>query len=128
MKKGLIVCLILIVGGIFFAISAKDSNPPTIVTIRMDKEGFTPTDITINKGDVVEFINAMSLDCPESDARCSFWPASNLHPTHDEYPEFDPLKPLAPGESWSFKFNKVGKWDFHDHLKSRLRGTVTVIE
>ncbi len=126
MKKIYITIGIALVGAASYFVFVGTPEASPVVTIKMDKDGFTPSDIVIKKGDAVEFVNTMSQDCWESDARCSFWPASDLHPTHEEYPEFDPLRPLAPGESWVFRFKEEGKWDFHDHLKARLRGTVTV--
>lgn len=87
------------------------------VTITMDDNGFTPRETTISQGDNVTFHN--SDDVPR-------WPASNLHPTHTIYPEFDPKKPIAPGQSWTFVFNNAGTWKYHDHLLPHFRGTITV--
>ena len=64
------------------------------------------------------------------------WPASAFHPSHSAYPEkggcissaFDACRGLKEGESWSFIFNQVGKWGYHNHLNSRITGVVEVIE
>ncbi|MEK6824273.1 MAG: hypothetical protein AABY02_00300, partial [Nanoarchaeota archaeon] len=62
------------------------------------------------------------------------------HPSHKNYPGsdiakcgtseastiFDACKGLAQGESYSFTFNEVGSWNYHDHLNPNLRGTVIV--
>ncbi len=61
-----------------------------------------------------------------SDAPGAFWPASDLHPIHSVYPEFDPKRPLVQGEEWSFTFSKAGSWRFHDHLASEATGIVHV--
>lgn len=87
------------------------------VTIVRTNDGYTPKDVTINKGDIVSFVN-------ESDEY--HWPASDLHPTHGVYPEFDPLRPVAPGEEWKFKFDQVGVWKYHDHIRANKTGTITV--
>jgi hypothetical protein len=42
------------------------------------------------------------------------------------YPEFDPKKPIAPDESWSFSFNDIGRYSFHDHLSANSVGLVVV--
>lgn len=88
-------------------------------TIRMTEDGFSPEEITVSKGDTVVWVNE------DTDYR---WPASDLHPTHMIYPEFDPREPFNSGESWSFIFDKVGNWKYHDHLKSNKKGLIVVKE
>ena len=99
--------------------SAAENIPEGSVVIRMTKNGFEPEEIEIKRGDMVTWVNE------DADFR---WPASNLHPTHGIYPEFDPQQPLALGDSWSFRFEKVGEWRCHDHLNPRWRCVVRVIE
>ncbi len=89
-----------------------------VYTINLTVDGFQPDTITINKGETVKFTTS---------AGKQFWPASDLHPTHLLYPEFDPKEPVQPDKSWSFKFDKVGEWRFHDHLFPYFRGTIKVI-
>lgn len=89
------------------------------VTIVRTNSGYEPSEITIKKGDIVAWTNESSE---------FHWPASDLHPTHGIYPEFDPLKPIAPGDVWKFKFDEVGVWKFHDHIRANKVGTVTVTE
>jgi len=91
---------------------------PAVTIVRTDT-GYEPSEVTIKKGDIVMWKNESSD---------YHWPASDLHPTHGIYPEFDPLKPIAPGADWSFKFDKVGVWKFHDHIRANKVGTVTVTE
>ncbi len=88
-------------------------------TITLTKDGFVPDTVTIKKGDTITF---------KTTTGNMFWPASNLHPSHLLYPEFDPKEPVQPDASWSFTFDKVGKWQFHDHLAPYFTGTITVIE
>lgn len=86
-------------------------------TIHIDEKGFSSTDITIKQGEKIIFENTGKKD---------HWPASNIHPTHSIYSEFDPKKGIKPGESWSFVFDKAGSWRFHDHLFPEFTGTITV--
>jgi hypothetical protein len=86
--------------------------------IEMTPDGFEPESITVDKNSTIIFLNKDNK---------SRWPASNVHPTHDLYPEFDPKKPIAPGESWPFKPKEVGEWRYHDHLLPHKRGTIIVI-
>lgn len=89
------------------------------VTITRTDAGYEPPQVTIKKGDIVLWKN---------ESKDYHWPASDLHPTHGVYPEFDPLRPIAPGDTWKFKFDRVGKWNFHDHIRANKVGTVTVTE
>ena len=95
-------------------------------TIEITSSGFNPPELTINAGETVTFINKDTE---------SHWPASAMHPTHLLYPEtggcigskFDACKELAQGETFSFAFNEIGTWKYHDHLKPGVYfGSVTV--
>ena len=93
-----------------------DQNYASVV-IQMNETEFSPAKITIKKGKAVKFIN---------EGKESHWPASNIHPTHAIYPEFDPKRGIAPGDSWSFIFDRVGSWRMHDHLFPRITGVIIV--
>ncbi len=95
------------------------SSPAQTTEVIMSDSGFTPTEAVIKKGSVVTFINNSSK------AR---WPASAPHPTHTDYPGFDPLRGIAVGQSWSFTFDQIGLWKYHDHLQPTMFGSVTVTE
>jgi len=96
--------------------SSQISATSTIVLIT--SSGFSPKSVTVKRGSIVTFKNI------DGEAH---WPASDAHPSHTVYPEFDPKDDVLPGESWSFVFDKVGEWRFHDHENPLLRGTVTVV-
>lgn len=85
--------------------------------VELRAEGYYPKEIIVRKGDWVKFVN--KRDDP-------FWPASDLHPIHTIYPEFDPRQPME--SNWSFRFDKVGGWRYHDHLTPIFAGRVEVIE
>ncbi len=114
MKKVLFITIISIA---LFPVFASSHNPEGKVVIHMNAGSFSPTTLTIKVGDIVVFENLDSQDR---------WPASNIHPSHSVYSEFDPKRGLKPGESWEFKFDKPGSWRFHDHLHPELTGTITV--
>lgn len=92
---------------------------------------FEPSTLVIKKGDKVTFYN-ISGDF--------VWPASALHPTHKNYPGsgiekcgtaeqgkiFDACHKIPPGEDWSFVFNEVGSWAYHNHLQASENGVVIV--
>ena len=88
-------------------------------TITITENGYSPQNIEIEQGTTVVFENESGPDR---------WPASNDHPTHLIYPEFDPQEAITAGSSWSFQFNKVGDWGYHDHLRDEITGTIRVVE
>lgn len=88
-----------------------------VTVIEMVEDGFLPTETVVDESSSVIFINK------DTKAR---WPASNVHPTHDIYPDFDPKQPIKPGESWAFKPTKTGSFKYHDHLLPHLRGNLTI--
>lgn len=111
-----VICLTLL----FSACGASDpavSDAAATVTIDMRKNLFDPAKLTVKEGTRVCFANH------DTEAR---WPASNIHPTHDIFPEFDPQRPVRSGDTWCFTFEKAGIWQMHDHLFPELVGTITV--
>jgi len=88
-----------------------------VKTMTMKNQSYNPETLTIQRCTKVVFKNQDNV---------SYWPASNLHPTHSIYPAFDPKKPIEPNQEWSFVFDKVGKWKYHDHLSPSIRGVIKV--
>ena len=93
---------------------------------------FSPDTLKIKKGDTVFFINKDTE---------KHWPATDVHPSHKLYPGsdfkkcfmqdeteliFDACKGLSKDEGFSFRFNEIGTWNYHDHLKSSLVGKIIV--
>jgi plastocyanin len=93
------------------------SPSPVTHTINYTDTCFSPPNLTIAKGDTINFMNSSSGN---------MWPASDDHPTHDSYPDFDAKRAIASGSAYSFTFNKSGAWGYHDHLSSDCKGTITV--
>jgi plastocyanin len=111
--------------------SATTTSTAKTVTITYTSAGFNPASATINKGDTVRFVN---------NSNGNLWVGSDEHPTHTEYdntnlqahcatgatPSFDSCRNLTNGQSYSFKFDKVGSWDYHNHSAATLGGTIIV--
>lgn len=87
--------------------------------VMMKGNEYEPRDLSIKKCTKVIFKNVSSEP---------HWPASDIHPTHGIYPEFDPKQPAAAGSEWSFVFDRVGTWKYHDHLDPATRGVIEVSE
>lgn len=117
MKYNLIIIPLLIFSLLTPLVFAHEATLQNQRIIHIHDRGFDPQKIIIDQQTILIFENIGKND---------HWPASNIHPTHDIYPEFDPQKPIKPGESWSFTFDKVGEWRYHDHLYPTLSGTITV--
>jgi len=115
----IIIIFVLFIGGEGAYILSHQPSIQNQVIVEMTALGFSPERITIQKGNVVQWFNT------KEEYR---WPASNLHPTHELYSEFDPQEPIAPNESWSFTFKKKGTWSYHDHLRPYLQGVIEVVE
>ena len=93
--------------------------------------GYTPNTITIKKGETVVWKN---------ESGNKMWTASAVHPTHRAYPGTDitacgtqTLLPMLDScgkimsdQSWSFLFNNVGTWGYHNHSNSSHWGKVVV--
>jgi plastocyanin len=81
------------------------------------RAGWEPRTLTVERGEVVVFANESDEDV---------WPASDVHPTHQLYPGFDAKRGVSPGRSWSFTFERPGRWTYHDHLSPETKATIVV--
>ncbi len=101
------------------------SPEKTTNTVIITAEGFTPRTITVNDGEDVTWINKDSQE---------HWPASAVHPLHNNYPEpggcvgskFDACKGLTTNGQFVFTFAQRGEWFYHDHLHPANTGSVIV--
>ncbi len=134
MKK-IILLIIVIAAAVGFYLwwsnnkstSPKTSIPvtPSMALITYTDLGYTPASLSVKAGEMVVFKNESSNN---------IWPASANHPTHNDYPTtggclgstFDACKSVPPGQAWSFKFEVVGSWKYHDHLNPKYFGSITV--
>ena len=110
------ILLIVLASVVFYRAYSSSSAPTSVFTVTMTDEGFSPSEVTISKGTKVIWVN---------EGENLHWPASDFHPTHGIYPEFDPLKGINPGGEWSLVL-KIGKWYYHDHLHPNFTGTIEV--
>ncbi|RJQ28823.1 hypothetical protein C4571_02925 [Candidatus Parcubacteria bacterium] len=85
--------------------------------VSIEAERFNPETVIISRGDTIEWINNHIFPS---------WPASDEHPTHTNYPEFDALRGFQKGEKFSFTFWKEGEWEYHDHLNPIRTGNIIV--
>jgi plastocyanin len=100
-----------------FSGEADVTGDTAVKEVVYDGTKFTPATVTIKVGDIVVFKNQ---------GTSPFRVASDPHPTHTNYPEFDSKSAVAAGKSYEFKFTKVGTWGYHDHMNPSATGTVKV--
>ena len=101
-----------VAGPVGTAVLPVDPNAPTVV---YGDQGFLPGRLDIPAGQQVTFVN---------NSQKAIWPASNIHPTHEIYPEFQAPRAIEPGQSWTFKFDQAGFWRYHNHLSPDKAGLV----
>ncbi len=101
---------------------------PMQATVTLTQDGFSPKSVTIAEGGTVTFVNQ---------GGGQMLVASAQHPTHAVYggstlsqhcPDttgtaFDQCQ---SGNSYTFKFQKKGSWNYHNHLVAGQFGTVVV--
>jgi len=112
--------------------SAVSTPAVSNATVTITENGYEPKTVTVLKGGTVTWTN--NTDLPN-------WPATAMHPTHEKYPGssitkcgtaeqgtiFDACRGLKKGESFSFTFNNVGEWGYHDHVNAKMFGKVIVV-
>lgn len=135
-KKYLVASLLLLIIIALFrseSTSAHQVEKEGAIMIHVDEKGFDPKILHIEVGTEVIFENAGLED---------HWPASDDHPNHTLYDgtsieehcaddhslSFDACRPLKSGETWSFIFEEVGSYKYHDHLWSQFEGQIFVGE
>ena len=87
------------------------------ITIKYTNSGFEPKNASIKVDTMVEFIN-------ESDKE--MWVASDNHPSHEILATFDQFKTTGKGGIYTYVFDKLGIWQYHDHINPELVGTIEV--
>lgn len=99
-------------------------------TVYLTESGFQPSELTIQQGETVTWIK---------NASSSMWVGSDRHPTHTQYADstlrehcqngdqtvaaFDQCQ---TGDRFSFTFEKMGEWSYHNHKNAGQSGTILV--
>jgi len=106
--------------------NTEESSELKTPTVFYTKNGFSPREITVKKGEAVRFINQSGRN---------MWVASAQHPTHKKYPaksdgdclgsSFDQCESVG-AEVWSFTFDVEGEHGFHNHVQANHFGKVIV--
>jgi plastocyanin len=96
---------------------AVETSAKPSATVHMTDHGYEPKVLKIKQGQTVEFVN---------DSNEGYWPASDPHPIHTDYPGFDAGNTVAPGGSWKFTFNRTGSYGYHNHLAPETHAEIVI--
>lgn len=97
--------------------TGESASQTKTITVTYTDQGFSPPGVGINLGDTVKFVNQSGG---------GMWVASNPHPIHTDYPEFDEKTFVQNGSSYQFTFTRVGSWSYHNHGRASMGGAVIV--
>lgn len=119
-KKVFLALTLILIGTAFLQTNYQKLKMVSATThfVELSDNGFDPRELTVSQGDTVKFTTVRNK---------YFWPASNTHPTHDIYADFDAKNAVAPNAFWSFQFDRVGEWHYHDHLDPQFSGVIIVV-
>ena len=103
------------------------SSDSHVEFVNVSASGFAPDFLTVEEGTTVVWT---------VEDGGFYWPASNFHPTHDNYPKgngcigssLDACRGLKMGESYNFTFDEIGRWGLHDHLRSAYTMIIEVVD
>lgn len=85
-------------------------------TIVYDGTLFSPSQVTIKKGDSVEIKN---------NSQKTIEVYSTPHPVHTDNPELN-VGQIKAGETKVVTLSKIGSWGYHNHLDTSQAGTIVV--
>ena len=90
------------------ASTSSSTEPANLEAVIVDYTdvGYEPDRVRVPLGTTVTWRN---------DSSKPMWTASDPHPMHTIYPEFDAKVGVEPGASYSFTFTKRGTWSYHNH-------------
>ncbi|HET7827446.1 MAG TPA: cupredoxin domain-containing protein [Candidatus Saccharimonadales bacterium] len=124
---GIIVAALIVIGGAI-ALGHKSNNPnsanntvsnqssqsnaPASGTINIVNMLFTPSQITVRQGGTVTWTNN----------------DKTTHTVEDDLANVDGPHSgdIAPGQSYSFRFEKTGSFQYHCRIHPSMRGTIVV--
>lgn len=116
-------------GGVNAGVDVDLDPTPMSGSVSYNGSAFSPPQVIIKKGGTVTFTSTGG----------NMWVASASHPDHTVYggttrsqhcPDTSgtAFDQCGPGTSYSFTFNKVGTWGYHNHLNASLFGKVVVVD
>lgn len=90
------------------------NEPAQTYVVKIKNMQFDPQIKNIYQGDSITFVNEDAVP---------HLIASDPHPAHTALPGFE-SQTLQPGQSYTFKFEQIGRWGYHCHLHPSMVGTI----
>lgn len=91
---------------------------PSAALIVYTDAGFTPATTSVNQGTTVVFENKSSD---------YFWPVSDYYPGTGPCGRLlNSCAPVSSGQSWSFRFDRIGTWTYYDQAQKGREGSIVV--
>lgn len=91
-------------------------DKPAENTVWIIDGSFNPSVVTISVGDSITWVNKDDLIRQV---------ASDPHPSHSALPSLE-SEELAQDDDYTYTFDKVGEWFYHDHMNPISKGTIIV--
>lgn len=117
-KRWLMIALAIVaviavaIAAIYLVTSSQDSGDNAAGTVTMHESGFSPETITVKQGEAVTWTN--------NDKAAHQIKSDGLSELNSE-------EPIAPGDSFSFVFEKPGSYNYYDPANTdKFNGTVIV--
>lgn len=95
----------------------KTSYPSRVYTVFYTSGVFSPTNLQINVGDTVRFVN---------DSLLPVRVVSDPHPEHTDLPGFDSISEVPLQGTFIFTFTQRGIFDYHNDRRPNQKGTIIV--
>ncbi|MBI4117428.1 MAG: hypothetical protein HY451_01975 [Parcubacteria group bacterium] len=122
-----VLILLLFAGAVFFFGKDLPKNQQAnfngpkassrVYTVFYTSGVFSPTNLQINVGDTVRFLN---------DSILSIRVVSDPHPEHTDLAGFDSISDISAQGVFSFTFTKRGIFDYHNEKRTEQKGTIIV--
>ncbi len=122
-KSVFIIVLIALVGiSITLLVGSKQekttSDPTSITEVKISKDGFEPSSISVKKGTVIIWTNID--EAPHQ-------VASNPYPGNQDLPRLK-SEILNNQQTYQFKTDEIGNFGYHDQIKPTTNGNIEVKE
>ena len=112
----ILVILVIGIGIALYFLRGNIENIPVQNRVTVSKNGFSPSSITIKRGEAVVWINQSGEDASVN---------SGPHPTHDLH-RFLNLGQFPSKSSVGVTFNETGTFDYHNHFHPEQIGAIVV--
>lgn len=106
-----------LIGGTPTPLNTVTNRPARTYSVYYDRGVFSPTNLRIHAGDTVRF---------ENDTLLPIRVVTDPHPAHNGLAGFDSVNEVRNKESFTYTFNAVGIFSYHNERNPNETGTIIV--